>query len=141
MKTILSSLMALAFMLPTAPSLALNPNGLIAAFQITGDFGVTGYSLVAQCKMGTKAEKFCTRRYQDGLKTAKTVHASYHKWYPTPGSHFHKLYNQSSDTPISYVWCNASITDVCFTPLEHERRQVSFENLLKKVYDRCMSRC
>ena len=76
MKTILSSFLALAFMLQTAPSHALNPLGSIAAIQITGQLGVTGYTLVGLCKKGSQEATAClTSRdaIQDILRKEKAT--------------------------------------------------------------------
>jgi hypothetical protein len=66
MKTILSSLMALAFLLSTAPSHAFTSHGSIAVDQFKGPSGVTAYSLVGRCKMTSKAASQC--RYINKLE-------------------------------------------------------------------------
>ena len=59
MKTILSSFLALAFMLPTALSHAFNPLGAITVHNFTRTSGVAGYTLVAQCRTNSRAGDRC----------------------------------------------------------------------------------
>jgi hypothetical protein len=93
MKIILSGLLALAFMLPTAPSHAFNPQGAITVTQITGQHGVTGFSLVGQCKPNSAKAKSCKANslkahgqlirdiygYEDGMATIMRIPS---KWKP-----------------------------------------------------------
>ncbi len=72
MKAFLSSLIALAFMLPTAPSHAFNPQGGMTINHLTWQNGVTGYTLVAQCKLFTPGQVRCSQTMKKSMRTIAT---------------------------------------------------------------------
>lgn len=120
MKTIASALLALVFLLSTAPSHAFTSQGSIIVNQFKGPSGVTGYSLVGQCKYTSKAASQCryinklenrvnhdSNRQRHAVLKKRGIDCSYPKYaqQPTCKNAFGEFRKKSAEIYSRYKAC------------------------------------
>jgi hypothetical protein len=129
MKTIISALLALTFILPSAPSHAFNPQGSRTVTQRTGQLGVTGYSLVAQCPLRSQKGGLCWEEHMRKNIKTKDPEGCVRLFRE-------KRFSKTEDDQLlREAWQN------CLRAMGHNERSASILLRKKIVYDSCMRDC